>query len=149
MFDTNKDAERELYTNIGEIKASFDSWKNDHREYRHDIAEFKVTFARLFEEIGLIRDAVTKTAIDMERISQQVRGNTDDIAEDRHHLKKLDDKVEDLDKRIKVVEHGRAAERGAWAAFVIVWTIAGAVGGAFLAVVLPGWIPPWLKGAGQ
>jgi septal ring factor EnvC (AmiA/AmiB activator) len=116
--------------------------RDDHQEYRETYQEVRSEFRRLHAELGTISDAVTRTATDMELVAQQVRNSADDIRE-------LKSDVDEIDKRVTSLETSRSRERVIWSGFVIVWTVLGAVGGAFITTVMPGWLPTWLKGAGQ
>ena len=140
------ESDRQFRANVAElgmIAAKLGAWEksrqDDHKEYREDIQDFRSEFRRVHDELAGIKTAVTRTATDMELIAQQVRTSVGDI-------KELKSDVENLDERVKSLEAGRSRERGAWAVFVLVWTVLGTIGGAALAVVMPNFIPTWLKG---
>ena len=131
---------------LAAIAVMFRAWeesrRDDHKEYREDIQAFRVEFRRMHEENGAITTAVNRIAIDMEGLVQRVRGNSYDL--DEHGVR-----LTTLEKKVERLEHIRALERGAWGVIVLVGAAFGAVAGATIAVIMPGWIPHWMKGTGQ
>jgi cell division protein FtsB len=115
--------QREVLPQMGEIRGAFSSWNADHREYKHDFAEAMRQFITIREELGLIRDAVNKTAIDVEVMSQKLRAHDEDIVDLKATnralqivIEKMNDKYTDvtdkLEERVALIEKARAREGG-------------------------------------
>jgi chromosome segregation ATPase len=144
--------QREVLPQMGEIRGAFTSWNQDHREYKHDFAEAMRQFITIREELGLIRDAVNKTAIDVEVLSQKLRSHEEDITElkvTNRALQILIEKINDkydtetgrLSDRLAVIEKARAQEGGERRIMMVLGGSAlSAIGvgvGALLTYVLP------------